>query len=166
MPNEAVFIEPELETDYEIERDKPMPSLDHALVQARLLFLLMRDYSTDFSFPSELSLGFLPKGSTPDVCIYPKIKRDLKNDEPIIKMTVPPLTAIEIISPKQALEDIIGKARNIYFSNQVKSVWIIIPSFEAIMLVFPGMDTTYFNKGAFHDPATDIRLSIEEVFDV
>ena len=155
-----------VETDYEIQRDKPMPSLDHSLIQTQLAFILKRDYNDKFSFPSELDLDFLPKGATPDLCIYPKMKRDLKKDEPVLKMKEPPLTVVEIISPKQALDDITEKARTRYFPNGVKTVWIVIPAFEAIVLVVPGLDTTYFNKGDMVDPATGIKLSIEEVFNI
>ncbi len=172
MIKEDVIIEtqPEVEydytEDYETQRDKPMPSLDHSLIQARLSQLLMNKYGKQYSFPSELDLEFQPKGATPDLCIYPKIKRDLKRDEPVIKMKEPPISLVEIISPRQALDDITEKARSRYFPNGVKSVWIVLPQLETIVLLTPGMDTSYFNKGEFYDPATDIRLSIEEVFDV
>ncbi len=155
-----------IETDYEIQRNKPMPSLDHSLIQTQLSFILKRDYNDKFSFPSELDLDFLPRGATPDLCIYPKMKRDLKKDEPVLKMKEPPLTVVEIISPKQALDDLTEKSRLRYFPNGVKSVWIIIPSFESILLVVPGLDTSYFNKGEMLDPATGISISIEEVFDI
>lgn len=152
--------------DYEIQRNKPIPSLDHSLIQSRFSHLLLRDYDKQFSFPSELDLDLLPKGATPDLCIYPKMKRDPKKDEPVLKMKAPPITVIEIISPKQALDDIADKARLRYFPNGVKSVWIVIPAFESILLVLPGLDTAYFNKGEMLDAATGIKVSIEEVFDI
>ncbi len=170
MIKEDVFIEPqpqiEYEEDYETQRDKPMPSLDHSLIQTQLSFILKRDYNAQFSFPSELDLDIAPKGATPDLCVYPKMKRDPQVDEPVIKMKEPPIAVVEIISPKQALDDITEKARLRYFPNGVKTVWIVIPSFKAIVLVVPGLNTTYFNKGEFFDPATNIKLSIEEVFDI
>ncbi|MCC6723184.1 MAG: Uma2 family endonuclease [Saprospiraceae bacterium] len=155
-----------LETDYETERGKPLPSLDHSLIQARLSQLLLNNYGKQYSFPSELDLELAPKGATPDLCVYPKMKRDPQVDEPVIKMKEPPIAVVEIISPKQALDDITEKARLRYFPNGVKTVWIVIPSFKAIVLVVPGLNTTYFNKGEFYDPATNIKLSIEEVFDI
>ena len=113
MLKEGIFTEG-IKTSHEIERDKPLPSLDHSLVQTQLSFIFVRDYNGQFSFPSELDLDFSPKGATPDLCIYPKMKRDLKKDQPIIKMKEPPLTLVEILSPKQALDDITEKARAVF----------------------------------------------------
>jgi len=57
---------------YELERNKPKPSLDHSMIQLQLGYLLKRDYTNQFSLMSELALETLPKGTTPDICIYPK----------------------------------------------------------------------------------------------
>lgn len=159
------MLEPvELLTDYEIERGKPMPSFNHAILQTQLTFLLKRDFNKNFTFPSELDLGFVPKGAVPDICIYPKMKRDYKQED-TIKMTQPPITTIEILSPKQALDEVVAKARDIYFPNGVQSSWVVMPSLETIVLIDPNLDTTYFNKGELFDPVTNIRLSIEEIFE-
>lgn len=155
----------ELLTDYEIEREKPMPSLYHAAIQGRINFLLNRDFGKDFTFLSELNLAFLPKGSVPDICTYKKLIFDFKHEADITKMTQPPLTTIEILSPKQALDEVVAKARDIYFPNGVQSVWVVMPSLETIVVMDPNLDTTYFNKGELFDPATNIRLSIEEIFE-
>jgi Uma2 family endonuclease len=152
-------------TDYEIERGKPMPSFNHSILQTQISFLLKRDYGKEFTFPSELDLAFVPKGAVPDICVYPKMKRDYKHEEDIVKMTQPPITAIEIVSPGQILEDVVSKARKIYFPNDVKSVWVVMPSLETIVIIDPNLDTTFFNKGELFDPANNIRLSIEEVFE-
>lgn len=152
-------------TDYEIERGKPIPSLYHSAIQGRINFLLNRDFGKDFTFLSELNLAFLPKGSVPDLCIYKKLIFDFKHAADTIKMTQPPITTIEILSPKQALDDVVAKARDIYFPNGVQSSWVVMPSLETIVLIDPNLDTTYFNKGELFDPVTNIRLSIEEIFE-
>lgn len=50
-------------------------------------------------------------------------------------MQEPPITAIEILSPRQAMEEVIQTARKIYFANQVKSVWVVMPSLRSIALL-------------------------------
>lgn len=150
-------------TDYEIERDKPMPSRNHSLIQTRILVLLDKDYGEHFSFPSELDLEILPKGATPDICIYPKMKIDL-DDSDVIKMTELPLTAIEILSPKQALDDLVEKARKRYFPNGIKSVWLVFPSLRTFALVTPENPVRYFTEGVMTDPATNIKIDVQKAF--
>lgn len=40
-------------TDYEIERNKPMPSLNHAIIQGNLLFQLNLKYQIKYSILPE-----------------------------------------------------------------------------------------------------------------
>lgn len=150
-------------SDYEIERGKPMPSLNHSLIQSQIAFLLKRDYGKEFSAPSELELAFLPKNAVPDLCIYPKMHINFE-EEDILKMTEPPLTAIEILSPKQALEDVLSKARKLYFANGVKSVWVVLTSLKTIVLMTPSAPPKYFAEGDLFDPTTNIRLTVNDIF--
>lgn len=150
-------------SDYELERGKPMPSLNHALVQTRLSFLITRDYGKDFSTASELELAFLSKNAVPDLCIYPKMHINFE-EEDTLKMKEPPLTAIEILSPKQALEDVLTKVRKLYFANGVKSVWVVLPSLKTVVVMTPDAPPKYFAEGELFDPANNIRLTVSEMF--
>jgi Uma2 family endonuclease len=67
----------------------------------------------------------------PDLCIYPKRKIDWQNDE--IRVSEPPLTIIEISSPKQDFEDFEHKLKA-YFNAGVKSFWLIIPFTETLTI--------------------------------
>ena len=153
-------------TTYEKQRGKPIPSLHHGSIQAQISFLLKRDFPKKFQTLSEISLDFEPKGATPDLGIYPKMDFDYAKDEDILKMPDPPITTIEILSPKQAQEDLVFKIRNIYFVNGVKSAWVIFPSLKTVLLLLPGKKPEYFTSGKFTDPITDIELSVEEIFEV
>jgi len=155
--------EPIILSDYEIERGKPIPSRNHSLVQTRLGFLLMRDYDAQFSIPSELELEFLPKNAVPDLCIYPKMQVDFLEDD-VIRMTNAPLTAVEILSPRQVLEDVVAKARKQYFPNGVKSVWVILPSLKTVVIISPDLKPTYFTEGKLFDPAINVSLLVSEIF--
>lgn len=74
-------------TPYEIERNNPVPSLNHAIIQGNLIFELMLRYKERYSFPSELSLDLAEWPTVPDLAIYPKMKIDLQND--VVAMTEP-----------------------------------------------------------------------------
>ena len=83
-------------------------------------------------------------------------------------MQEPPITAIEILSPRQAMEEVIQTARKFYFANQVKSVWVVMPSLRSIALLHDAKSDPQFFTSADHlsDPATGISLSVGEVFRV
>ena len=98
-------------SDYELERGKPMPSKNHGLVQGNMTIALGIKYRKEYSFLTELTLEFGEKNYVPDICIYPKQTYDGRNDE--IRVTAPPLTAIEILSPKQGSEEIMKKLTRI-----------------------------------------------------
>jgi hypothetical protein len=153
-------------SDYELKRGKPLPSKHHSCIQSQLCFILMRDYGKQFQLFSELDLDFKHKFATPDVCIYPKMKFDYEKDEDVIKMTEPPLATIEILSPEQPFYKVISNIRQLYFPNQVKSAWVIIPVLKAIILLVPEQETKYFNSGKLLDPTNGIEVLVQEVFKV
>lgn len=161
--HEAIAIEQETLSDYEIERGKPMPSRNHSLVQTQIGFLLKRDYGKEFSILSEAEISFLPKNAVPDICIYPKMQVNFE-EEDVIKMPNPPITAIEILSPKQALEDVVAKARDIYFPNGVKSVWVVMISLKTVAIIALNTEPKYFTSSELFDPSTNIRLVVNEIF--
>jgi Uma2 family endonuclease len=152
---------------YKLERNKPIPSLDHSLIQLQLGHLLKRDYNSQFSLMSELALDTLPKGTTPDICIYPKMNRELGKQPDVVKMTQMPITTVEILSASQPIAQIIPKINEYYFPAGVKSAWVIIPELLAIVLYSPEKeDYEWFKSGKMTDPATGITVDVKEVFDV
>jgi Uma2 family endonuclease len=46
-------------------------------------------------------------------------------------MKKPPITVIEILSPKQAVQDLVDKFDE-YFKVGVKSCWLVIPTLEIV----------------------------------
>ncbi|OAD19425.1 hypothetical protein THIOM_004940 [Candidatus Thiomargarita nelsonii] len=76
-----------------------------------------------------------------------------------------PLLAIEILSPRQGINDILAKFEA-YFSFGVKSCWLVIPANESITVyskpdVFRLFDT---NDTDIVDEVMDIHLPIQKVF--
>jgi hypothetical protein len=109
MIAEARSVKKSITNTYEKERGKPIPSLDHSLIQLRLGHVLLRDYDKLFTFVSVLSFELSPKDATPGICVYPKMSRQIGRQADVIKMKEPPIITIEILSPTQALDTVIEK---------------------------------------------------------
>ncbi len=150
------------EADYETERNKPKPNITHAAVQAVLITFLRLHYGSQYLFVSEVSLATSPS-STPDLCVFPKRKIDIKTAT--AKETEVPITTIEIISPSQSINEMMHKAWDIYFPIGVQSAWIVVPELKAIQLLLPNDEQQVFYKGMLTDPATGIQIDIEKVFE-
>ncbi len=167
MIQEEVFTEgiQTIETDYETERGKPMPSINHSVIQIKLGTALQNHYGKKFTIGSETDLD-LPKATrptVPDISIFEK--RTLRLSRDIIKMKEPPLTTIEILCPSQILDDVRENIFDYYFPAGVKSAWIIIPGARTVSIYTPDEKFKTYSSGKFTDPATDITLDIDEVFE-
>ena len=151
-------------SDYERERGKPMPTLNHSVVQGNLFFLLKASYRNTHTFLPEINLMMPQRPDTvPDIAIYPKLRIDFLHD--VQSMSQMPLTAIEIISPSQSNDDILAKFER-YFAAGVKSCWLVIPSFQSISVYSaPGTYQFFMHDTTLNDPATGIELGLSEVFE-
>lgn len=159
----------ELWAEVECEELSVGGSLNHSAIQVNLAFLLKK--LGTFSVYTELSLDPSQLDKTkykfkeeikPDVCIYPK--RGLSRPYDILKMAEMPLLAIEILSPKQGLQEIIEKI-DAYFALGVRSCWLIDPT-TAIVIVYRSLDERkVFASGEVIDEIIGIRLPFDEIFD-
>lgn len=161
----SAFLADQPLSDYETERDKPMPNMTHGAIQANLIFELKTLLGMRFRFASEVTLNTKPSASTPDILLSPPEKLDFLHAPS--KRTAPVEAVIEILSNSQSISLAVEKAIA-YFEFGVKSCWIVLPPIKAI-LVFntPGHPDIYrfFNENAeIVDEALDIRLPIEKVF--
>ena len=148
---------------YQRERNKPMPSKNHSAIQTLLSAALVFNYKKKYQFFSELSLTMPDvKPAVPDLCIFPKTKLDLLNDE--IKVKDVPITVIEILSPKQGIEDIKDKFFNIYFPAGVKSAWLIIPPLRSVHIFTPDKKFVSYNSGKLTDKACGVELELDDFF--
>lgn len=149
-------------SQYELERGKPMPSKLHGRVQLILGAELQIAYGDRFNLFSELSTDLSEWESVPDISIYPKMEIDYSEDE--IKVTEPPLCAIEILWPSQSLQELINKARK-YFGYGVKSCWLVIPGLKNVY-VFSGPDEyeIFRDDQTLTDEAIGVSLELGRVF--
>lgn len=148
-------------SDYERERGKPMPSKAHGYTQSNLIIALakFRDRYTIFS---ELTLELDGRELTPDLTVYPKTDVDLVHDE--VRVTDPPLLAVEIASPTQNVQDLVQKSEFLLDAG-VQSCWLVQPPLRTLT-VFPGhMDGTTVSDGTLTDPVLEIDVDVEDVFD-
>lgn len=160
--SEAEIAEATPLSDYEIERNKPMPSLNHGLVQANLIAILWSLYRTQFSVISELSLTLSGWKSVPDVCLFPKKSFNPKKDR--ITVEEPPICAIEIISPSQS-SDLLSEKADEYFAHGVQSCWLVFPRFEYIQVYSsPDSFEIYRKNEVLKDEVLGISIPIAEVF--
>jgi Uma2 family endonuclease len=150
------------EIQYELERNKPMPSLNHARIQASLVWLLTTAYRKEYDILSELTIDFPVKPAVPDVCIYPVTPADWQND--VIKRVDIPLLAIEILSPRQIFDDIIDKIQKIYFPAGMSSVWVVLPSVQSVMIFTPNAKPQMFTSGIMHDAASGFEVDLDKIF--
>jgi Uma2 family endonuclease len=147
---------------YELERNKPLPSKNHGIIQANLLFILMTKYRNEYSIISELSLELGNLLCTPDISLYPKEPMDVMNDE--IRMTIPPLGVVEILSPTQTLNDLTDNAYS-YFNNGVKSCWLVLPTLKTIYVFSgPSQFEAFVQDELVKDKVLKIELPLTEVF--
>lgn len=150
----------ELLTEYELERGKPMPSKNHAIVQTNLILALSK-IAADLSVLSELTIDLETGPLTPDICVYPELEVDWIHDE--IRMSDLPLLVVEILSPKQYLSDLVEKLE-LYFAAGVKSGWLVQPSLKSIAVFTPDMTSTVYTAGELTDPALGITINLDDIF--
>ncbi|MGI9174544.1 MAG: Uma2 family endonuclease [Rhodothermales bacterium] len=147
-------------SDYERERGKPMPSKNHSFVQFRLVVALSR-YSADYSILPELSLELDGRTLVPDISVFHKDAPDWRHDE--IRVEEAPLLAIEILSPRQAMQDLAEKFEA-YFAAGVKACWLVQPMLKTIAVFAPESDVRVHTEGVVKDPETGIEVALEEIF--
>jgi Uma2 family endonuclease len=145
----------------EYEIDKPMSSKNHSRVEGRITSTLMTRYEDHYDILPQISLQFKEK-YTPDISIFPLMEYDWTNDE--IRLSIPPITTIEIISPKQALTDVTDKIYKDYFPSGVQSAWVVIPTLRSIHILLPDNRILTFTSGLLQDPVTSIELNVEGIF--
>ena len=152
-----------VETNYQTERNKPMPSRNHAAIQLNIGFLLKSIYRKKYRAFSELTLNLSDWISVPDISIFPYSKYDASNDQ--IKVTESPLCVMEILSPTQTQSELISKTRQ-YFENGVKSVWVVFPELENVYVFSSSTDYEIFRKGQIlKDLTMEIEMNVDEIFE-
>jgi Uma2 family endonuclease len=149
-------------SDYETERGKPMPDKNHAIIQSNLLFSLRVTTKGRFSVLPELHLNLPKRDRVPDLAIYEPLVFNARNNE--LKMSTPPLCAIEILSEVQSISELIKKCDE-YFTSGIQSYWLVLPALESIYVFYSIEDSTVFtHKDRLVDKMLDIELDLSDIF--
>lgn len=79
-------------------------------------------------------------------------------------MTKPPITVIEILSPKQAVQDLVDKFDE-YFKAGVKSCWLVIPTLEIVDVFISNIHQkqTYITS-VIQDSESKVNIEINKIF--
>lgn len=160
----TVFLEEELE-----DIDK-VGSFNHGYVQMRVGSLF--EQSGKYTPVSELTLDVRNVDLSrfdirsreeikPDISLYPK--RGLSRPRDILRMNEMPLLAVEIVSPKQGLYDLVEKIK-VYFELGINSCWLIEPTINAVTVYASSDEWETYTRGEIIDPVLEIRLTVEEIF--
>jgi len=141
-----------------------MGSRNHSYLQIKLGALLL-DFE-QYMVLSEISLDCSAlevnsKEMRPDLALYPKQTIDFLQDE--IRMQTMPLLIIEILSPRQSIDEILEKFRA-YFKLGVQSCWLVLPPLQSISIFSSANKEKTFSQGELIDDVLDIRLMLEKVF--
>jgi len=151
-----------VKSDYELERDKPMPSKNHSIVQGNLHFLIRSAYGKRYRVLPEVSIVISSKEKVPDIAIYSTLEFTPGEDE--TRLENAPLGVIEILSPSQSLTELIAKSAA-YFEAGVLSYWLVLPDLRSIYVFSaPGEYQVFTREDRLEDPRLEVELELGEVF--
>lgn len=136
-------------------------SVNHSKLIHRLSVALDR-YEGVYDILPELELELSTGKCKPDIAIYQNLPIDWLND--VIYYNQPPIVAIEILSPKQALTDLTDKAYKQYFPAAVQVVWLIIPTIRIVQVLLPNGSIQTWSSGVMHDPITGMEMDLGYLF--
>jgi len=158
------------------DEDIDMGSLNHSLAQTQIVGQLLNDER--FTTIVELSLDIgqtdltqfglgVKRELKPELCLYPKGKVHPDWTCDILKMPDMPLLAIEVLSPKQSIDDILAKIRA-YFALGVKSCWMVIPANKSITVYSKLREFISYSMKDTEvvDEVLDLRVPIKKIFDL
>jgi len=143
---------------YERDRGKPLPSKLHSLIQARLIGRLLA-YEPRLQVLSELSLELNGERFTPDVCVY----TDLEFDEEEVRVSRPPVLAIEIGSPTQGTLDLVNKVKRL-LNHGVQTCWLVEPQLQTLTVYTPDEGAQTYAKGVVEDVDLEVEVELSDLF--
>ncbi len=135
------------------------PSENHSYLQIALgsAFFNMKKYSVY----SELSIEIEGKEYVPDICVYPKRKLSPLHDN--IKMIELPLLVVEVLSPRQIIQELTDKIE-IYLNAGIQSCWLVIPTTSTITVFSELEKQVSFSQDKVIDEKLNLSIPLSEIF--
>ncbi len=137
-----------------------MPSKNHASVWSNLV-MSFHQYRNKYRIFSQLTVLLNGKETVPDLCIYPNEEINWEFDEIVVTQT--PVTVIEILSPKQGMQDLIEKF-DFYFQTGVLSCWLVLPALQQVVIYQKDKTKKVFISGKTFDEVTQIEMEMKDIF--
>lgn len=137
------------------------PSYYHSYLCANVISALKHEGT--YSIFTELTLAIDGKDYIPDVSVYPK-RTVILGKRDIGRMSDMPLTAIEIVSPSQTMDDALMKFE-VYFRAGIKSCWLVSPVTMTVNVYTEMERLQIFHAGELVDPVLNIRLPMTAIFE-
>lgn len=155
MESQAVEI---IETEVVLEE---VMSLHHSRLIHRISVALL-PYEGRYDILPELEFELSAGRLKPDVALLPRLTYDWDTD--VLRVSQPPVTAIEILSPTQAFNALVDKIRFQYFPSGVQSAWLVLPTVQMVYLFLPDQPPKVVSEGTLHDPAAQVEISLADIF--
>lgn len=137
-------------------------SLQHSRLIHRISVALL-PYEDRYDILPELEFELSTGRLKPDVALLPRQPYDFSAAD-VLRVPEPPLTAIEILSPTQALVDLALKIRQQYLPAGVRSAWLVVPALGTISLFLPDQPVQVISNGTLRDPATGVEVTLADIF--
>jgi Uma2 family endonuclease len=135
------------------------PSYNHSYLAYRLAKLM--DDEERFNVHIEITLDIDGVDYIPDIAVYPRKPIDFLHDK--VKTEQRPLLVVEILSPRQAINDVTDKFE-LYLQSGIQSCWLIIPPTKTIIVFADIHQPQSYSTGMFVDSVLQKEISVEQVF--
>ncbi|MGI4872390.1 MAG: Uma2 family endonuclease [Janthinobacterium lividum] len=139
----------------------PVWSLNRSRVLRRLMQVL-QPYVGRYDILPGLEFDLLAGRATPTLALLPCLRYNWQAD--VLRFPLPPITAIEVLSPTQSFDAVVTKIREVYLASGAKSAWLVLPTVCHIYLFLPGQPPQVFTSGTLHDPAAQVDVALADIF--
>ncbi|WP_446008689.1 Uma2 family endonuclease [Candidatus Electrothrix sp.] len=119
------------------------------------------DQGNKYNLHIEMTLDINGTDYIPDIVLYRKEKIDFLHDK--IKADKPPLLLVEILSPKQAVNEVTEKFE-VYLQAGVQSCWLVIPPTKTLVLFQDMQQPRSYSSGRFTDPVIELEVAVDDIF--
>ncbi|MCI5194045.1 MAG: Uma2 family endonuclease [Candidatus Electrothrix sp. AU1_5] len=119
------------------------------------------DQDDKYNLHIEMTLDISGTDYIPDITLYRKEQIDFLHDK--VKTDKPPLLLVEILSPKQAVNEITEKFE-VYLQAGVQSCWLVIPPTKTIVVFQDIQQPLSCSSGNFTDPVVELEVVVEDIF--
>jgi Uma2 family endonuclease len=149
---------------------KPMPQVQHSIIQKKLLLTIdpiLSDAGIAQAFP-ELRCTFGGRAVVPDVVVFEEANISYDDNGDITNVvSIPPDWTIEILSPEQSTTKVL-KNINYCLAHGTQMGWLIDPTDRSVFVCMPDRNFQIIDEPSAILPvpafAASIQLTVEQLF--